>query len=423
MKICFVSASRPHTGGMVNYLNNMTRGLHLLGHQTDIVSIFGTEKERKIRSKLDTFLGKILGSREWLNFLAIQFIKAIIFFRLLKNHLQKKYDFIYVTDVISANAIRPIEKIFKIPVILNPIDALANILAIKNQLKLGSWFYHYILKQEKKAYIKAQARLSIGIEMEKYFQKIANDDNLPFPVIDIPFDDTKYYPDEKAGRLMKNRLNLNKKFIVLFIGRLSPEKGVLYLLKAMPEILKQEPNTNISIICGGPGPEKEKYKKYIINNNLQNYAAILGYINEKDIRGIYNMCDIFCTPPITLKSGLIKNSKTIKSSELLAKNLVKQDKFTISAVTTTIQEAMACGKSVIGTNIIGLKETIKENFNGLLVEERNSRALARAILTFKNNPKLRKKMAQNALITAKNRYLPIVTAKSLIDYYKIIFNQ
>ena len=410
MKICFVTATRPHTGGMMNYLNNLVRGVRKLGHEAEIISIFETTQERKKMHGIDMRIGKVSENKEWLGFLAIQIIKIIIFLRVLKNHLQKKYDFIYVTDVISANAIRPIEKFFKLPVILNPIESLSCILAIKNQLKLGSWFYHYILRQEKRAYIEAQARLSVGIDMEKCFQKIANDDNLLFSVTKIPFDDTRYYPDQKTGRLMKYRLNLNKKFIVLFIGRLSPEKGVLYLLKAIPEILKQEPNTNIFVVCGGSGPEKEKYIKYITNNNLQNYATILGHIPEKDMRGIYNMCDIFCAPSITLKNASIKNLGIIKNSKTVVKNLVKRDKYILSAVTTTIQEAMACGKPVIDTD--------KENSNALIVEERNSKALVKAILKLKNNPQLRGKMTRDALITIKNRYLPIVVAKSLINFYK-----
>lgn len=414
MKICFVGASRPHTGGMVNYFNNISRGLYLLGHQTDIVSIFGTEKKIKIRSKLDTFLGKILGGREWLNFLAIQLIKVIIFFRLLKNHLQKKYDFIYVTDVICANAIGPIEKIFKLPVILNPIDSVSSVLASKKMARPGSWFFKYLLKQEKKACLKARALATSGVDIAAFCQETAGQ-KLVMPVMDNPIDETVFYPNEAAGKQMREKLGLQNKFIVLYIGRLSPEKGIIYLLRAIPEILKKEPDTNIFIAVGGAsGPDKENLTNYIKTNHYENYARMLGYVADEDINAVYNMTDIFCAPSVNFEGEA--------TSYLKDKNGQKV-KLTISTTTTTLQEAMACGKPVIGTAVIGLKETIKENFNGLLVQEKNSKALAKTILKLKNNPRMRKKMAKNASITAKNRYLPTVVAKSLIDYYKIIFNQ
>ena len=414
MKICLITASRPHTGGIMNYLNNIGRGLNLLGHQTDIVSIFGTTKKIKTRSNLDASLGKILKNKEWLNFLAWQTIKIVIFFRFFKNYVQKKYDFVYVVDVLSANAIRLLENTFKIPVILNPIDSVSSVLAIKKMVRPGSWFFRYLLRQERKAYLNARAMLSSGTDITAYCQNVAQKP-LEVPVLDNPIDETLFYIDSEAGEIMRNKLNLQNRFIVLYVGRLSPEKGIIYLLRAIPEILKKEPETNIFIAIGGTsGSEKENLIKYIETNHCEKYAQVIGYIADKDINAIYNMTDIFCAPSINFEGEVMDGFKNKNGQKI---------KLTISTATTTLQEAMACGKPVIGTNILGAKEIIKNNIDGLLVPEKNSFAIAEAILQIKNDALLRQNLSKEATQSVQNRFLPQIVAQKLIDFFQEHFNK
>jgi len=415
MKIAFVTATRPHAGGMINCLNNFSYGVKKLGHSAEIISIFETSSQRKKRQKLDDFLGRILENKNWLNFLAWQTIKVIIFFRFLKNYCQKRYDFVYVTDILAANAIRPLEKIFRIPVILNPIDSVYSLLVSKKLAKPDSWLVRYIIDQEKKAYLKARAMLTNGLDMEIYLQKIANNDS-PIPPIEIPITETVFYLDPQDGRRMRKKLNLENKFIVLYVGRLSPEKGIIYLLRAIPEIIKGESKTNIFIaVAGATGPEKENLINYIKNNQYENYARVLGYIEDEDMRGLYNMADVFCAPTVTFEGEVIEYLEP-KSSR-------QKGKYTISTANTTVQEAMACGKPVISTDIAGSREIIKENIDGLLVPEKNPQAIAQAILKLKNDSRLREKLATEALDSVQERFLPTSVVQFLIDYYKIIFNK
>ena len=414
MKLCFVTATRPHAGGMVNCLNNYVVGAKKLGHQAEIVSIFETSQQRKKMQKLDDRLGEILKNKDWLGFLAFQTIKLIIFFRFLKNYLQKRYDLVYVTDIVAYNAIKPLEKIFKIPVILNPIDSVYSILVSKKLARPGSWFMKYVIKQEKKAYGGAKAMLTNGLDMAKYFQKIADRDLL-IPRIEIPIDDQKFYVDQKEGERLRKKFNLENKFVVLYTGRLSSEKGIIYLLRAIPEILKVEPKNNIFIaICGAAGPEKENLVNYIKNNQYEDYAKVLGYIKDDEMRGVYNMADVFCAPTVNFEgeAAAYLNSGTRKNNKL---------EYTISTANTTVQEAMACGQPVITTDIAGSRELIKENIDGLLVFEKNPKALAEAVLKLKNDQQLRQKLAAEALNSVKERYLPATVVQFLLDFYKIIF--
>ena len=59
-------------------------------------------------------------------------------------------------------------------------------------------------------------------------------------------------------------------------------------------------------------------------------------------------------------------------------------------------EAMACGQSVIGSNIGGIKSLIQDGSNGLLVESKDIDGIAGAILTLLASPEKRKFLGDNA---------------------------
>ncbi len=409
MNIAFVTATRPHAGGMINYLNNYSYGARQLGHHVDIISIFETTAgERKKMPEIDAKMGGILEGRDWLNFIAWQAISLIIFIRFLPNYLKKKYDFVYITDILSFNTLQLWIKLFKIPTILNPVDSVSSVLVSKKMAYPGGWFYQYILRQEKKAYLKAKALLSSGEDISAYIEKVAGK-KLDIKIADNSIDEKKFYVNKNTGQAMRSKLNLKDKFIVLYVGRLSQEKGVTFLLRSLPEILKQDPGSNIFLAIGGAsGPDKENIINYIKNNNYQDYARMLGYIADEDLNSLYNMSDIFCAPSVVFEGEATDYLKDKKGNKL---------ELTISAATTTLQEAMACGKAVIGSDVPGSKEIIKHGVDGILVPDKNPGAIAQAILKLKNDDEYRQKIATAALTTVQERYLPRVVAQKLISYY------
>src|SRR3989344_9289050 len=58
-------------------------------------------------------------------------------------------------------------------------------------------------------------------------------------------------------------------------------------------------------------------------------------------------------------------------------------------------EAMACGLSVIGTKVVGIKETITDGITGFLCDT-DSQSLSKSIVWFLKNPKRADKLAQSA---------------------------
>ncbi len=64
----------------------------------------------------------------------------------------------------------------------------------------------------------------------------------------------------------------------LYIGRLSKEKGIKNLIKAISLIEQKE------LRIAGTGPEEEKIKEFIKENKLENRVKVLGFLNKKEVK-------------------------------------------------------------------------------------------------------------------------------------------
>jgi len=75
------------------------------------------------------------------------------------------------------------------------------------------------------------------------------------------------------------------------------------------------------------------------------------------------------------------------------------------AVPLVVLEAMAVGTPVIGTNIEGIAEVIKDGINGLLIAAKDPQAVASAVSELKEDENLRRKLAQSGLRFVRKNFL------------------
>ena len=197
--------------------------------------------------------------------------------------------------------------------------------------------------------------------------------------------DYQVWNREEKIKIINDKYNLNGKKVVIFVGRLTWEKGVIYLLKAAKDI-----DAEIFIIGGG-----------VLKNDLINYSKrkklknvhFLGYFGKEyieELREFYKRADCVVLPSICDEGlGIV------------------------------ILEAMASKTPVVATNKGGIPLVVKDGKTGFLVRSKSSKLLSDAINKLLKDEKLAKTMAENASDIVKEKFDWIIIRDQAMKYYEI----
>ena len=171
----------------------------------------------------------------------------------------------------------------------------------------------------------------------------------------------------------KSKFRIAGKFVVLYIGRLVKIKGVKHLIHALSKI------ENVILYVAGDGGKRKTLKKLSERLGVDSY--FLGYVSGNMKEEIFASSDVVVVPSIKTKSGRTEG------------------------VPLVILEALSYGKPVIGSDIGGIRDIIKNGTNGYLVEPRNISMLKNKIEDLQRNKKLYQFLATNAKKSANNYVL------------------
>ena len=83
---------------------------------------------------------------------------------------------------------------------------------------------------------------------------------------------------------------------ILYVGRMSEEKGVSVLISAFSNISKT--HENIRLILVGDGPALPEYRELVRKNEIQEKVTFTGYQSESHISNFYSVADIFVHPAV-----------------------------------------------------------------------------------------------------------------------------
>ncbi|MFZ5559805.1 MAG: glycosyltransferase family 4 protein, partial [Patescibacteria group bacterium] len=169
--------------------------------------------------------------------------------------------------------------------------------------------------------------------------------------------------------------NLEKKYDLVFSGRLVKNKGIDLLLKATKKLKSQTPNFKFIII--GDGPLKPKIEKYIAKNRLQDNVEFAGWLPSiEDVARIYNQSKIFVMPSFNEGGPRV------------------------------CLEAMACKLPVITTRVGAMIDVIKDpsrssgQANGIFIDWDND-DITEKILDLLKDENLRRRIAENGYNTVQ----------------------
>lgn len=135
----------------------------------------------------------------------------------------------------------------------------------------------------------------------------------------------------------------NDQISFLFVGGLSYQKGLDYLIKAIENI-----TLPITIRIGGHGPEESKLKNLAKSCNVEDKVLFLGPLSKNEVLKEIQNCDAFILPSRFESFGIV------------------------------LAEAMSCGKPVLATRCGGPEEIVTEDV-GILVEKESVQALSLGI--------------------------------------------
>lgn len=173
----------------------------------------------------------------------------------------------------------------------------------------------------------------------------------------------------------------------LYFGRLSREKGILNLINAFAKTKKG------NLYIAGTGPEEEKIKEIIKNNKIEDRVKLLGFLNKDEMREATRKAKFIVIPSIWYENC------------------------PYSAI-----ETQAIGKPIIGANIGGIPELVKNKENGLIYKYDDIDELTDKLNLLFENDKLVKEYSKKAKEYAKKEYSIEVYYKKLINIYENIIN-
>jgi glycosyltransferase involved in cell wall biosynthesis len=162
--------------------------------------------------------------------------------------------------------------------------------------------------------------------------------------------------------------------LVLFVGRLAENKGLVGLVEAAATVLKKVPEATFAIV-GEDGGMKKAVEQRAKALGISGRILLTGRIDDEDVyRSAYAACDIFVLPSIFEAFGIV------------------------------VLEAMAFGRPCVATKVGGVPDLISDGKTGLLVEPNDPGGLAKALLSLLEDPEKAKVMGANAKKTVGKDY-------------------
>ena len=210
----------------------------------------------------------------------------------------------------------------------------------------------------------------------------------------------QFYPVEDLKKAKKD-LNVEQNNVIFALGRTDPRKGFEWLIRTMPQVVKDVEDVKL-YIGGGSLPEylhanspevKERERLLNIAKELKvtDYIHFTGHLSDEDVTKFYSISDTFVVPSIYEPFGLV------------------------------LVEAMACKTVVIATNNGGPVNIVDNGVDGYLVNVKNTKEFAEKIIKVLNDPVLKEKMIKAGYEKATKKYSWSTISKRVLEevYLKI----
>lgn len=194
----------------------------------------------------------------------------------------------------------------------------------------------------------------------------------------------KFKPDTNARVEIRKQLGVSDQdVLLLFLGRLNRDKGVLDLATAFADVAAA--NSQLHLLLVGPDEGKLKEELEQISAAYQERIHFVDYTDKPE--AYFAAADVFCLPSYREGFGSV------------------------------IIEAAACGLPAIGSRIYGISDAILEGKTGIFFDAGDIDGLAAAIELLCTDSKLRIRMGEAACQRACHDFPTKRLVQAWIDYY------
>jgi glycosyltransferase involved in cell wall biosynthesis len=177
--------------------------------------------------------------------------------------------------------------------------------------------------------------------------------------------DAKLFSPRPADPHLRHRLGASDgELLVVSVGRLAEVKGFEYLVAAAPRLEK------VAFAIVGDGERRGELERRAQAAGAS--VVFTGAMPHDRIAEILAAADVVVVPSIVDRAGRV------------------------DATTSTVPEALACGRPLVASDVGGIPEIVHDGDNGLLVPPKDPIALAAAIERLRGDPELRRQLGQRA---------------------------
>lgn len=264
-----------------------------------------------------------------------------------------------------------------------------------NNLPLITSFYGFDLGSDK-------------IRLDKYYKILAKEgdlflalsEDMKMDLLNIGFPENKIVVyhlgiDIEKFAPQNHDKQKNDDFIFTIVASFTERKGIHYAIEAFKKFKKKHLITNCKLRIVGDGPFLHKLKQ--LSDFDIDIVFINNFIAEKPrelvLQEMQN-CDIFILTSITLPDADKEGTPVV------------------------LMEAQACGKPCISTYHAGIPEVVIHNKTGLLVKERDSDSIAKAMFELYSDQVKRNILGKNASIHIEEKFNNRIQIPKLFDIYK-----
>jgi PEP-CTERM/exosortase A-associated glycosyltransferase len=176
-------------------------------------------------------------------------------------------------------------------------------------------------------------------------------------VIPNAVDVDKFVFGGTANDALKNKLNLQGKRVLGFIGSFYAYEGIDVLLRALPRMLAGAPDLRILLVGGGA--QEANLRQLAQDLNITDKVIFTGRVPHEEVEQYYDLIDILVYPRLPMRlTELVTPLKPL--------------------------EAMAQGRLLVASDVGGHRELIKDGETGLLFKSADPEALADKVFQLLN---------------------------------------